>query len=402
MHRHQAALSLLFDSGRTSGKILSSSTPDAPGGECWTRTCSGLNRDAPGASGDATALKSNELPPWLRHEFGEVTGHLNRGLRQNRSLQGYKYLDQGIPHLPQGWLPGRGVNPSIEVCHDDIEVERATTTTPTRIRRWWQCDEGDGSCGTETKMDGNGDIRRYNLDTRKIKVTRQKDFAGAGRDLSHFPVEDSAGRQKISLSYSKDNHIPSIPWDFEAGNLRTLLLAGNERLSEIPKAFMAELTSPRILDLRRTSITSLPRSVGLVKHLVCLRLSKMAIEFLPESLLGLEKLYGENVQARAALVELPKAEHVVAVDGWVIKPAWGFGRSGAFPVLKLLCLRDLIEVQELPALEEGSMPHLQVLGVELCARVKRLPEGMEQLNELKVLSIFGSDELLRRTRQGGT
>eukprot|EP01018_Ginkgo_biloba_P024537 Gb_16713 [translate_table: standard] len=375
----------------------------------------------------------------------------------------------------------------------------------------------------------------------------------AGRDLSHFPVEDCAGRQKISL---QDNHIPSIPGDFEAGNLRTLLLSGNERLSEIPNRFMAELTSLRILDLRRTSITGLPRCVGLLKHLVCLRLSETAIEFLPESLLDLENLQALDL-SRSNLQKLPQrisnlrslrildldscrnlqfiplgitglvslqvlnmagcrlawnkasekearlndlqtltelrclkienwkdlsipvgtmssfshmerldlnmfnlaalpedmagmsslrqlwlsCQRLSALPLWMIglqnlrgialyncgslrdvpsldvlrrlgrleihrctalkKLPRRFGSWEAFPALQLLWLRDLVELEELPDLEEGSMPCLQVLGIELCARVKRLPEGIEQLNELKVLSILGSDELLRSTRQGG-
>eukprot|EP01018_Ginkgo_biloba_P024539 Gb_04767 [translate_table: standard] len=384
----------------------------------------------------------------------------------------------------------------------------------------------------------------------------------AGRDLSHFPVEDCAGRQKISL---QDNYIPSIPGNFKAGNLRTLLLSGNERLSKIPKGFMAKLTSLRILDLRRTSITGLPKSVGLLKHLVCLRLSETAIEFLPESLLGLEKLQALDL-SRSSLKKLPQrisnlrslrildldscrnlrflplgitrlvslqvlnmascplawewdviklrnqkasgkearlndlqtltALRCLQIENWkdssisvgtmssfshmerldlnmnnlaalpedmagmtrlrqlwlscqtlralplwmvglqnlrgiALHNCWSlkdvpsldvlrglrrleihrctalkklprrFGSWGSFPALMLLWLKDLTELEELPAMQEGSMPRLQVLGVELCARVKRLPEGMEQLNELKVLGILGSDELLRSTRQGG-
>eukprot|EP01018_Ginkgo_biloba_P028849 Gb_14773 [translate_table: standard] len=115
LHQHQGALCLLFDSRHTSGKNISSSTLVALGGEFWTRTCSSLNGDAPGAGGDAAALKSGELPPRLQREFGEVTGHLDQGLRRNRSLQGCVAPIEAF------------CSTSIEVAHSSIEVRGATT-----------------------------------------------------------------------------------------------------------------------------------------------------------------------------------------------------------------------------------------------------------------------------------
>ncbi|GLJ07684.1 hypothetical protein SUGI_0072420 [Cryptomeria japonica] len=58
-------------------------------------------------------------------------------------------------------------------------------------------------------------------------------------------------------------------------------------------------------------------------------------------------------------------------------------------------------LQNLPTIGRGSMPMLEVLGVEKCMKIPRLPHGIKRLDNLKVLNIYGSRELIRDTSQGG-
>eukprot|EP01018_Ginkgo_biloba_P041031 Gb_22368 [translate_table: standard] len=169
---------------------------------------------------------------------------------------------------------------------------------------------------------------------------------------------------------------------------------------------MSSFSHMERLDLNMFNLVALPEDMAVMSRLRQLWLSCQRLSALPLWMIGLQNLRGIALYNCGSLRDVPSLDVLRRLRLEIHrctalkKLPRRFVSWEAFPALKLLWLRDLIELEELPALEEGSMPCLRVLGIELCARVKRLPEGIEQLNELKVLSILGSD-LLRSTRQGG-
>jgi disease resistance protein RPS2 len=79
--------------------------------------------------------------------------------------------------------------------------------------------------------------------------------------LDEFPpaeeVKDDCKR--IAIRYYNDTAF--LPTDLRCPELRTLILARNEGLREVPNDFLLNLTSLRVLDLSYTRITSLPDSM---------------------------------------------------------------------------------------------------------------------------------------------
>ncbi|GLJ18388.1 hypothetical protein SUGI_0325640 [Cryptomeria japonica] len=402
----------------------------------------------------------------------------------------------------------------------------------------------------------------------RIAEREEKCLFRAGKDLTTF----QAGTfQRISVM---DNKISAIPEDFQGPSLETLLLSANTKFSRISDNALRSLTALRILDLRDTAVQVLPESIGFLKQLICLRLSKNPIQNLPArsfiklkrlqvldlseclnltnlpegisklkslqvldlhgceslgylplgltSLVSLQVLKMENCFTSALPIQFKPPTAITGqilslgrsrtpclsdlkaltelrcleIDNWkdtsipegtmscftkierlilgmhsiktlpqdmvnnkglrhlVFKcsninklPAWmtefqnlrslklfnsrsleilpaldkleslgcleihecdklkalpiAFGRPGAFPNLRMLWLRKLEMLQNLPTIGRGSMPMLEVLGIEKCMQISRLPDGIKRLDNLKVLSIYGSRELIRATSQGG-
>eukprot|EP01018_Ginkgo_biloba_P008405 Gb_25803 [translate_table: standard] len=64
-----------------------------------------------------------------------------------------------------------------------------------------------------------------------------------------------------------------------------------------------------------------------------------------------------------------------------------FGKSGGFPKLELLDLMTFRRLEEFPKLEDGAMPCLKSLTVWNCERLKKRPDGIEQLINLEEIDV---------------
>lgn len=82
----------------------------------------------------------------------------------------------------------------------------------------------------------------------------------AGQMLQQFPeAEIKKDCKRISVY---DNDIRSLPTrELRCPDLVSLILAKNLRLTELPEAFLRDLTSLRVLDLSFTQIESLPATL---------------------------------------------------------------------------------------------------------------------------------------------
>ncbi|GLJ26647.1 hypothetical protein SUGI_0518080 [Cryptomeria japonica] len=86
---------------------------------------------------------------------------------------------------------------------------------------------------------------------QQIVEKEEKFFFQSGRGLSEFPADQCSGHVRISLM---DNNLTSIPKAFRAPYIRSLLLAWNRSLTEIPKEVIGSMTALRVLDLSYTAI----------------------------------------------------------------------------------------------------------------------------------------------------
>ncbi|XP_057832574.2 probable disease resistance protein At1g61300 [Cryptomeria japonica] len=176
----------------------------------------------------------------------------------------------------------------------------------------------------------------------QIAKKEEKCFFQAHKGLGEFPADDCGGHIRISL---RDNNLTKVPKAFGAPYIRSLLLAGNTTLKEIPKEVIGSMTTLRVLDLSRTALQSLPKNVGCLKHLVCLILCSMPIKKLPYSIGTLRKLQ---------ILDLYQSE-----------------------------------ITELPS-SISKLTSLQLLNVPSCQDLQCMPSGISNLRSLKYLNTGGS------------
>ncbi|GLJ28854.1 hypothetical protein SUGI_0568580 [Cryptomeria japonica] len=187
----------------------------------------------------------------------------------------------------------------------------------------------------------------------QIAEKEEKCFFQARRDLGEFPTHECEGYIRISLM---DNCLTKVPKAFGAPYIRSLLLAGNIALTEIPKEVIGSMTALRVLDLSRTALQWLPKNVGSLKHLVCLRLCSVPIKKLPYSVGNLRNLQ----------------------------------------ILDLY----LSDITKLPS-SISKLTSLQGLDVGSCKYLQCMPYGISHLRSLKYLNAGGSGNVAwKKSRRG--
>ncbi|GLJ27014.1 hypothetical protein SUGI_0529430 [Cryptomeria japonica] len=219
----------------------------------------------------------------------------------------------------------------------------------------------------------------------QIAEKEEKCFFQAGRGLPGFPVLDQcSGHVRISLM---DNSLTSIPKAFTAPYIRSLLLAKNPYLTEIPKEVIGSMTALRVLDLSFTAIQSFPKSLGCLKHLVCLILFSVPIKRLPNSIAALKNLqildlYGSDI------TQLPSD-------------------ISKLTSLKLLVLGSCIHLQCMPygishltSLEYLDVSGCSNIGWNKCGKNRISISDLGTLNQLKRFGLRNNGEIIREGTLG--
>lgn len=109
----------------------------------------------------------------------------------------------------------------------------------------------------------------------------------AGENLKEFPMQQCLGMRRISLIKTD---IPNIKGAMHFPVLRTLLLSSNYSLTSISSRFFKNMRYLTVLDLSKTLIRALPKSMGDLKYVKYLNLSGTTLISLPKSLSGLKYL----------------------------------------------------------------------------------------------------------------
>ncbi|GLJ14876.1 hypothetical protein SUGI_0242020 [Cryptomeria japonica] len=78
-----------------------------------------------------------------------------------------------------------------------------------------------------------------------------------------------------------------------------------------------------------------------------------------------------------------------------------FGKSGGFPHLRFFAIWGLEELEEFPELEEGAMACLEEFRLQACHKVKKVGEGLQNLERLKLFNYYRTSELRETFKEGG-
>ncbi|PRQ20075.1 putative P-loop containing nucleoside triphosphate hydrolase, leucine-rich repeat domain, L [Rosa chinensis] len=130
----------------------------------------------------------------------------------------------------------------------------------------------------------------------------QRALVKAGCKLQKWPkINPQAGYYAISLMMNK---IPKLPEKFVCPKLQILLLQHNPDVKEIPNSFLESLNELRVLDLSKTSISSLPSKFDFLNNLHTLYLDSCETSFDLSVLGKLKKL--EILSLRECCHKVPK------------------------------------------------------------------------------------------------
>jgi Leucine-rich repeat (LRR) protein len=254
------------------------------------------------------------------------------------------------------------------------------------------------------------DLARYILQ-HKVSVTQRECLYEAGRDLD-FPrewaySEEATGRARLTLSACRlsvmSSNLEALPPKLlDAPKLQVLLLRDNP-FKSIPDAFFNNLHNIRVLDLRKTSITSLPKSIGTLKLLVVLNVSSTPLVTLPDSLgnlAGMEQLYLDHCRSLthlpSSLSSLTRLQTLMmlntSADMW--KDRWNLFRRKcvvqdllSLVALEQLCISSYAQAT-LPAGLLTALKKLQKLVLSNFEQLRQFPElGPDDLQHLEFLKL---------------
>jgi len=194
---------------------------------------------------------------------------------------------------------------------------------------------------------------------------------------------------------------------FDVPKLQVLLLRDNP-LTVIPDGFFCNLRSLRVLDLRHTSITTLPSSFGDLKLLVVLNLSHTELAKLPPSLGNLSNLEQLNLDVCKKLDYLPTKLssltrlRILSVtasrDVWMDRVFSNWAGKGVLKDLThLVALEQLFitsqSQKKIPTGLTKALKELRILEL-LFPELMSFPEpGPDDLQQLEVLRLIRCQSL---------
>jgi hypothetical protein len=152
--------------------------------------------------------------------------------------------------------------------------------------------------------------------------------------------------------------------------------------------FSYSFLSPGDKDLPQ-EIQSMKKLQSFSLHFNRVNLPNWICEF--QQLERLELFYCFEVEGLPSLERLPNLKFLKLEDCETVKDL-GIGSSGGFPMLEILVLNLMEQLQSLTGpsweggvLKEGTLGKLRVIKIRSCPALKKLPMGIEKLPSLTAL-----------------
>lgn len=255
----------------------------------------------------------------------------------------------------------------------------------------------------------------------RVAEEEENFYCRVGRDLTALNEHEIS--ERTWTVFMSGNKLTSLSESFRAPQVRSLVMMFNKDFTVIPKRVMGSMVSLKVLNLRRTSLKSLPDSVGCLKQLVWMDLSYTPIKTLPQSFTNLVNLEILSLNG-SSITELPYGLHKLAslkfLDLMYCKDLqyvpcsisnmtslqslqmmycdslWtkqvGYGRK------KVACIDNIASLKQLKKLRLqnngkiisegtlGSMIEMEILSLAL-TEMENLPGDLSKMSKLRRLSL---------------
>ncbi|TYH93217.1 hypothetical protein ES332_A13G237900v1 [Gossypium tomentosum] len=181
-----------------------------------------------------------------------------------------------------------------------------------------------------------------------------------------------------------DEKLLEVPW--VSKNLKKVRTVIIHDVSKESKTIHKSLINPcvsnfkylRALKLRYLPLTTLPNSIGALKHLKDLDLSQcQGLQELPRSFYKLRSLQSLNLEEDTDLKQLPDSVQ---------------------RLIEITHLEITIKAKHLKEIRAGCWTSLQYLKLHSCSKLECLPEGMQYLKSLRTLVLFDCAKLVPSPR----
>ncbi|GLJ19863.1 hypothetical protein SUGI_0360050 [Cryptomeria japonica] len=194
----------------------------------------------------------------------------------------------------------------------------------------------------------------------------------------------------------EDNDFLQLQHFVNLVNLRELLISIHHEaeLKSIEDGILASLVKVRNLIIQNVTTDNCPpvsEKMLAMKDLESLSLIRFAV---PNWICGFSNLM-ELKLSNCHCVEYPALEIMPSLITLYLSEnsnckalPKGFGKPGGFPKLRVFEIIDFVVLEELPELEDGAMPRLEILQVLSCENLKKHPCGLELLKSLKECHLY--------------
>ncbi|GLJ23219.1 hypothetical protein SUGI_0439000 [Cryptomeria japonica] len=226
---------------------------------------------------------------------------------------------------------------------------------------------------------------------------------------------DRSRRLRLSVRNDSELKLQDVCSMFQLQEL-SICLDTESQLQSIEKGILGQLERMRHLTVENCLplsarpfpeklkiMSPFPEKLKIMRDLETLQLHKFAVTSSLRSFVDLRELRLQRCHWNS-YPEFQKMPNLMSLQldsnrSCTEIPA-AFGKSGGFPKLRFLLIRDFPGLDDFPELEDGAMPHLEVFKLHRCHNLSEL-RGLEKLKMLKEFNYYRSFGLGLRLQEGG-
>jgi hypothetical protein len=256
-----------------------------------------------------------------------------------------------------------------EELADLLAAEGLISPTVTHAQRRSYLQKLFDVCFHPVEKSGNATAKRtfrmYSILHRFARLVDKKISGTVDNFSSHISRRKEGTLESVKYLSTQDIDYNKLRWFKKLNTLIVLQRNSPDGIKELPRWFFKLFQHLRILNLKGSNISSLPKKFGMMSNLRYLNLSWADIENIPSFVSKLQ-----NLQT----LVLSHCEKLQKLHGTISK----------LVLLQKLDLQGCCCLMELPS-NMGEMKSLQYLNVQECSSLKRMPYNLGQLANLQTM-----------------